>query len=597
MLTRVSEKRFQFVHICVWVFFLLIVIRLVRLALFENNGLVQLAERQHNLVVEMKPNRGLIFDRNQKELAMNLKSPSIYAVPRLIRNKERSVRRLSAALGKSESFLMDRLSRDKAFIWLERHVNPQKAEAVQGLKDQTIGILYENRRFYPNSELLSNLIGFCNIDNQGIEGIEMTHDRYLRGRSGYRYTKRDALGREVVAFEEKLVPPVHGASITLTIDQYIQYLTERSLDEAFHKWKAKGATAIVMNPNTGEILAMANRPGYDPNHTETRDPEARRNRAITDIYEPGSVFKIVTTTAALAEGKVTLADRFDCEHGEWRPRKSRVIHDVHPYGMLSFPEVLQKSSNIGTVKIALRLGEPGLYQYVKQFGFGSPTGIDLPGEVSGIVHPLNKWSKISIYAIPYGQEVAATALQMVTAVSVIANGGRLMRPYVIQEIRDAEGVTLKKTEPEVRQSVVRPEIAGTMGQILQMVVESGTGTAAKIKGVRVAGKTGTSQKLENGTYSHSKFVGSFIGFAPVERPMLAMIVAIDEPRGAYYGGTVAAPVFQEVIESSLRYLGYIPETIDAGSGPTSADAITGAGRAVKLAGRETAAPIVLQTPR
>ena len=324
-----------------------------------------------------------------------------------------------------------------------------------------------------------------------------------------------------------------------------------------------------MNPTTGEILAMASRPTFDPNRVAGGSSEERRNRTLTDIYEPGSVFKMITATAALAEEKVSLTDKFNCENGEWRIGKSRVIHDVHPYGVLTFPEVIQNSSNIGTVKIALQLGEGFLYQYSKRFGFGQPTGIDLPGEVNGILHPLSKWSKVSIYAIPYGQEVAATALQMVTAVSVIANGGKLMRPYVISEVRDKD-VTIRKTFPQVRAVLVQPEITKTMRDILQLVVEKGTGKAAKIDGIKVAGKTGTSQKIENGTYSHSHFISSFIGFAPADDPRLAMVVAVDDPRGAYYGGVVAAPVFKEVVEGSLIYMGYVPDGAKVNLGATDA---------------------------
>ncbi len=560
MLARISERRFWVIHIGVIAIFLLITGQLIRLSFIERDALLQLVDRQHSLVVEIKQNRGRILDRNMKELAMNIKVPSIYAVPRIIRDKEEMARTLSKILDKDKAFIMSRIERDKAFVWLKRHASQKEADAIRDMKSQKLGIVYENKRLYPNGELFANIIGFCDIDNQGIEGIEMIHDKFLKGRTGYRFTKRDALGREVVAFEEKLVPPVDGANITLTIDQYIQYLTERSLDEAFKKWKAKGASAVVMNPNTGEILAMANRPTFNPNESiSAGDPAERRNRAITDIYEPGSVFKIVTAAAAFDAGKVSIADQFNCEKGTWQITRSRVIHDVHPYGMLTFPQVMQKSSNIGTVKIAMRLGEKGLYEYIRKFGFGQQTGIDLPGEVNGIVHPLNKWSKISITSVPYGQEVAATGMQMLNAVSVIANGGRLVRPFMIREIKDNEGVVLKQTEPMVRQMVVEPETAEVINEMLQLVVgEGGTGKAAAIKGIKVAGKTGTSQKLENGTYSHSKHVGSFVGYAPADNPMLAMLVVIDEPRGAYYGGVVAAPVFQEVIEDSLRYLGYFP---------------------------------------
>ncbi|MBI4387680.1 MAG: penicillin-binding protein [Candidatus Omnitrophica bacterium] len=557
MLTRVSKRRFWFVNLLLALIFPVIIFQLTRLSLSRENIFVRLARKQHNLLIEIPPKRGIIYDRNHKELAMNLKIPSIYAVPRLIEKKKELASKLSKILDKDQAFLLERLSRDKAFVWLERGVSQNEAKEIEMLKDSNIGILYENRRFYPNNELFANVLGFCNIDNEGIEGLEMTHDKYLKGRPGYRKTKRDALGREVVAFEEKFMPAVDGADIVLTIDHYIQYVTERSLDQTFRKYKAKGAMAVVMDPQTGEILAMANRPTFDPNRVSSEPPDERRNRVLTDIFEPGSIFKMITATAALAEKKVALTDTFNCENGEWRVRPKRVIHDVHPYKILTFPQVIQKSSNIGTVKIAMRLGEELMYRYSKRFGFGELTGIDLPGEVRGILHPLSKWSKVSITSVPYGQEVAATTLQMVAAVSVIANGGKLMRPYVVDEVRDRD-VILKKTLMTVRDHIIQPDIAATMNSILQLVVEEGTGKAAQIKGIKVAGKTGTSQKLEGKTYSHSHFVSSFIGYAPAEDPKLAMMVAVDDPRGAYYGGVVAAPVFKEVVEASLLYLGYVP---------------------------------------
>ena len=562
MLSRISRFRFLIIDLIIITIFPILIYRLVRLTVYNRDVLVDFAHRQHNLVIEIEPERGQILDRNLKEFATNLKVPSIYAVPRLISSSERETlaSKLAKILKLDRSMLLDRLSRDKAFIWLKRRISIQEAEAVRNLNNPNLGITFEPKRFYPHGELLSNVIGFCNIDTVGVEGLELLHQQKLAGRVGYRYTKRDALGREVAAFEEKYIPPVNGGRLILTIDQYIQFLTEKALDEAFRKYRAEGAIAIVMDPRSGEILAMASRPTFDPNQIAHSDAAHRRNRTVTDIFEPGSVFKIMTAVAALNEGKVTLEDVFDCENGEWRARPTRVIHDVHPYGRLTFPEVLIKSSNIGTVKIALRLGEETLYRYIKKFGFGERTGIDFPGEVNGILRPTSQWSKFSITSIPFGQEVAATAVQMVRAISVIANGGRLVQPYLVKEIQDAEGLTLSKTAPKVSDPVLEPEVVHVMNEILERVVAEGTGNRARIEGVRVAGKTGTSQKLDpRGGYSHNHFVGSFIGYAPAENPMLAMIVSIDDPKPYYYGGTVAAPVFKEVIEQSLIYLGHIPE--------------------------------------
>ena len=561
MFSQVSKTRLLIIDLVILAVFPLLIYQIFRLTVQNQDFLQDFAKRQHNLVIEIEPERGSILDRNLKELASNLKVPSIYAVPRTIRRQDRNglATKVSKILNLQRSFVLERLSRDKAFVWLKRRTSMREAEAIRNLKNSNFGITYEPKRFYPHGELLANVIGFCNVDSTGMEGLELLYDKKLTGRRGYRYTRRDALGRELVAFEEKLVPAVNGGRLILTIDQYIQFVTEKSLDEAFRKYRAESAIAVVMNPKTGEILAVASRPTFDPNQLEATPVANRRNRAITDIFEPGSVFKIVTATAALNEGKVALTDTFDCENGEWRARPSRVIHDVHPYGRLTFPEVLIKSSNIGTVKVAMRVGADTLYDYITHFGFGETTGIHFPGEVSRILRPPNKWSKVSITSIPFGQEVAATPLQMIRALAVIANGGRLVRPYLVKEIQDASGVTLSQTQPAVSEPFLKPETVSTMRAILERVVTEGTGDRARIEGIRVAGKTGTSQKLNpNGGYSHSHFVGSFIGFAPAEDPELVMIVSLNDPRGYYYGGTVAAPVFKEVIEQSLIHLGYVP---------------------------------------
>lgn len=319
-----------------------------------------------------------------------------------------------------------------------------------------------------------------------------------------------------------------------------------------------------MNCHTGEILAIANRPTYNLNTFSDSDESARRNRAITDIYEPGSVFKIVTAAAALEEEVMTLNDTIFCENGEYRALPGRILHDVHPYGMLDFASVLIKSSNIGTVKIAEKLGEKKLYHYIRQFGFGEKTLIDLPGEVGGMLRPPSEWSKYSITSIPMGQEVAATAIQVVTAMAVIANGGSLVTPYVIDEIKDSQQVTIKNFEPLIKRTFMHEDVAKKMQKILVRVVEEGTGQRAKIEGVPVGGKTGTAQKIlpDGSGYSHSDFFSSFIGFFPADEPQFAMVVMLDEPGPRYYGGTVAAPVFKNVAEKTLNYLGYIKKDDD-----------------------------------
>ncbi|MBI3313145.1 MAG: penicillin-binding protein 2 [Candidatus Omnitrophica bacterium] len=557
----ISSRRFWLTNFFLFSSFLIIFYQLIQLTIIRRPALENMASKQHKLVVDIPPLRGQILDRKGRELAANLKVPSIYAIPRLIRKEERKdlAKKISRLLNLEEKFLIDRLSRDKSFIWIKRKVTAQEAEKITNLAHSGFGILEEYKRFYPQGDLLAQILGFTDIDNAGLEGIELYLNRDLQGRPGRRYTKRDALGREIKAFEVKTIPALDGHQVSLTIDQYVQYLTERALDRAFTNWKAVGGWAVVMEAKTGKIIAIANRPTFNPNSYEKSRPDSRRNRSLTDMYEPGSVFKIVAASAALNEHKVTPDTIFNCENGSYQ-YGSKVLHDVHPYGMLSFADVIVKSSNIGTVKIASKLDPKVFQSYIDAFGFGKLTGIDLPGEVPGYTRPPALWSKTSPYNIPMGQEILVTTLQMTAAMAVIANGGNLVTPYMIEKIQDKAGVTLRERKPIIKHRVIRPDTAQTMRQILVRVVEEGTGKKAKIEGIPVGGKTGTAQKVLPGGrgYSHSNFVSSFIGFAPAEDPQLVMTVVLDDPKPLYYGGTVAAPVFKEVMEAALYSQGYVP---------------------------------------
>ncbi len=561
MRALLSPRRFWFLYIVLLILFCLIIYQIVQLAWFHQSSLLALAHRQHYLAIDTPALRGPITDRNGKEFVTNLKIPSIYAVPRALKDEERAdlSRKVAKILGLDPKWVMERLSRDKSFVWIKRRVTFEESEKIRKLERPELGILEEYKRFYPQGTMLAQVLGFSTVDNQGVEGIERSMDGDLRGKPGKRVTQRDALGREIKAFEIKSLPVVDGNRVVLTIDQHLQYLTEKALERAFKQWKAKGAWAVVMNPRTGEILAMANQPGFDPNHYASVGPDVKRNRAITDMYEPGSVFKIVAASGALNEGTVTPETVINCENGKWN-YGVKVLHDVHPYGMLPMMEVIVKSSNIGTVKIALKMGAQKFQDYVKGFGFGTSTGIDLAGEAPGFTRPPSQWSKTSPYNIPMGQEVMVTSIQMVTAMSVIANGGYLMRPYIVSKVQDPAGVTIKEKKPYIRQRVIKPEAAATMREILTQVVERGTGTKAKIPDVRVGGKTGTAQKILPGGkgYSHSSFMSSFVGFAPADDPRYAMVVVLDEARPLYYGGTVAAPVFKEVMEAALLTQGSRP---------------------------------------
>lgn len=559
--SRVSPQRLGLIRFFLFSIFLTVFFQILQLSLFHHSSLVERAVSQYRIAVEIPPLRGSILDREGRGLAINLKVPSIYAAPRLLNpeEKESLVEELAGALSLSRSFVRERLGRNKAFVWIKRRVTVEEAKKIEALGYPALGILYEYKRFYPHGQLLANVLGFTNVDNQGIEGIERMANGELRGKPGKRYSRRDALGREIRAFEERMIPALDGHRIVLTIDRYLQYVTERALDRAYRKWKAKGATALLINPQTGEILAMATRPTFDPNVPGDFPFENYRNRVVTDMFEPGSVFKIVTTTALLSERKVKMTEKINCEEGEWH-WGTKTLHDVHEYGLLTFPQVIIKSSNIGTTKLASRLDPPIFYRYMKLFGFGKKTGIDLEGEAPGFIRPPREWSKTSPYAIPIGQEIQVTALQLSQAISLIANGGYLVKPHAIDRIEDIHGVTLRKELPSREGPKLEPAVLEVLKEIFWRVTEEGTGKSARVKGVPVAGKTGTAQKiLENRKgYSHANFVGSFAGFAPADHPLLAMVVVLDDPHPLYYGGTVAAPVFSEVMEAALAHLGYTP---------------------------------------
>jgi len=533
-------------------FLILLSLKLILIQLFRSEYLRKLAEKQHNFFLELQPERGAIYDRNLRPLAMNLPVQSLYAIPSRIENKEKLAEKLASITGTNKGFYLDRLNRKKSFIWLERKLSDAVYRKIESLKIDGLEFRREAKRYYPNLELATHVIGFAGMDNSGLEGIELYYDKYLKGKTGWSMLIRDAHQQDLM-LEKEFVPPQDGYDLVLTIDETIQFIADRELNAAFKKNNSKGASIIVMDPKTGEILAMANRPTFDPNNFNNAAVDSRRNRAISDFYEPGSVFKIVTASAALEEGKVKEEDKFFCENGAYRVA-SHILHDYRPHGTLTFKEVMMQSSNIGVTKVAQILGPNIIYKYMKLFGFGSLTEVDLPGEVVGNAKSPNQWSKTSIGAIPIGQEVCVTALQLVTAISSIANNGVKMKPFVIKQIKDKKGELIKDFTPKEVSRVISEQTALRMKEILAAVVESGTGVRAKLSNYKACGKTGTAQKVENGVYSHGKFMATFIGFAPKDDPMIAIVVVFDEPHPAYLGGTISAPVFKKVAEDTLRYL-------------------------------------------
>ena len=521
---------------------------------FRSEHLTSLAERQQNYSVPIEPVRGTIYDRKLRPLAVNVTVYSIYANPRRMKplEKDNAARQLAQILGVNSSDIREKLSKDKFFVWLMRKVPLELVEKVKAEKIKGIGFIRDSKRYYPNQSLAAHVIGFAGMDNKGLEGLELKFDKYLKGEPGYSQILRDAKQRELL-LEKNFLPPKDGFNLVLTIDETIQYIAERALDKAFSKSRAIAATVIVMDPKTGEILAMVNRPTYDLTNVDAFPPENRINRAHALIYEPGSIFKIVAASAALEEGLFKEDDKIFCENGSYKVG-GHILHDHHGQGWLTFSGVIEQSSNIGTTKIAQRMGPDTFYKYAKKFHFGDKTGIDLLGEVDGWVKKPSQWSKTSIGAIPIGQEVTATTMQLLAAISAIANDGVYMKPHIVKYVKDNNDELIEATEPQVVSRVISVETARRMQVILKAVVDRGTAKRAQIEGISVAGKTGTAQKVINGRYADHNFFATFMGFAPVENPRLSVIVMFDDPKPDHFGGTVAAPVFRDIVVDSLKYL-------------------------------------------
>lgn len=533
--------------------FVVIVIRLADIMIFNHQRFLERAKRQQISVQEIHVRRGTIFDRKGREMAVNLELESIYGDPEMMDSPEKTANLLAHLTGRSERAIYRKLSSDGRFVWIERKLHPGIAEKIKSLRLKGVGFIQEAKRFYPKGSLASHIIGTVNIDNKGIEGIELQYDRFIRSSPGGKVLfKRDATGKRL---SEGIDIEQRGNNIILTIDEGLQAIVEAELNKAMSEWKAKAAVAIIMDPWTGEILALANRPTYDPNLPGRGSDSERRNRAVTDIYEPGSTFKIIVGTAALEEKMVKLDTLFDCSMG-YIEIGGKKIRDAHKHGVLTFKEVIQKSSNVGSTMIGLKLGKERIYKYAKAFGFGEKTGIDLPGEVSGWIRSPDRWSGTSIGAISIGQEVAVTPLQVLRAYSAIANGGFLVTPHVVSKVISPEGDTVWSFPPSFKR-VISSETAMVFKDILKTVTEEGgTATAASVEGNDVAGKTGTAQVIDplTGRYSRDKYIASFVGFVPADDPRLSMIIVIYEPKGAHYGGVVAAPVFKRIAEYALSYL-------------------------------------------
>ncbi|OGW63167.1 MAG: hypothetical protein A2638_06690 [Nitrospirae bacterium RIFCSPHIGHO2_01_FULL_66_17] len=544
--------------------------RIVYLQVVQGPALAQRAERQHEQSIAVEAERGTMYDRRGHVLATDLTVPSLYAVPPMIDNPQSVARELAAVLGIDSAPLAKRLTEPRAFVWLSRRIDPAVAKAVEDLGADGVRLLPERRRVYPKKALLGQVLGFAGADHVGLEGIERAYDRVLRGEKGWLIYERDGMGRRLFPKDLRYVAPSRGRDLVLTIDEVVQYISERELDAALAESGADGGTILVMNPADGGLLAMAVRPAFNPNDVDPRHPGLWRNRAVTDLFEPGSTFKVVAAAAALEAGVVRPGDLIDCERGRWAIAGG-ALHDHEPLGRISFSEVIAKSSNIGIAKVAERLGPERLARAIAAFGFGRKTGIDLGGEVSGRLKPAARWSGRSLVTMAIGQEVAVTSIQLVTAYAAIANGGRLVKPHVVAEVRDGQGTPLPiRLDDGAETRVMSERTAEVLTGLLEGVVSpGGTGAFAALDGVSVAGKTGTAQQIDpaTGRYAADRVVSSFVGFAPSRRPAVVILVVIDNPDGRGWGSAVAAPVFRRVAEATLRHL-EAPDEVPPGAAPT-----------------------------
>jgi cell division protein FtsI (penicillin-binding protein 3) len=530
-----------------------IFVRLGYLQLFHYKLYLEKAERQQERSFEITPPRGTIYDRNGHELAMSVPLDAAVADPAEIADPGMLAGLVSPVLGISSEDIQRKLyeKRSKSFVWLAHKLTPEVAERLRSLNLRGIYLEKENHRFYPQGQLGAHLVGYVDTDERGIGGIEYVLEKQIRGRPGRMLIMRDAHGDW---FDRKVMLPVAGASVTLTIDQYIQAIAERELATAMDATHSKSGIVLVMDPNSAEVLALANSPTFDLNAPGEASEDARMDRAVVATYEPGSTFKTITVAGAIEDGITNPDEVFDCQMGKIVVA-GRLIHDHKPFGLLSVSGILEQSSDVGAIKIGLRLGAQRFDDYIQKFGFGQLTGIELPGESRGLLRHLENWTPSSIGSLAMGQEISITPVQLVTAISAIANGGWLTHPHVIREIRN--GSRVEKTQQAVGRRVLSESTAATMRHMMEEVVLVGTAKPAQVLGYSSAGKTGTAQKIDpaTGHYSPNQYIASFIGFAPVSNPAVTILVVLDSPVGQHFGGDIAGPVFKRIGEQILPYLG------------------------------------------
>jgi cell division protein FtsI (penicillin-binding protein 3) len=552
---KVSDKRLSIIQVVIIVWMIAIGAKLVWLQVRQHDWLVARATNQQQAALPLFAQRGVIYDRNGNELARSVTVKSLYAEPAAITNPSGMADKLSDLLDLDRDELYKRLTSAHTAVAIKRKLDDKEVASIEKFGLQGLRFIDEKKRFYVSGASAAHLLGFVDIDERGVGGIELSYDKAIRGQPGRLLLDVDALNK---SYDHSVEDPIPGANVTLTIDLVIQHQVEKALADAVHSTHSRAGQIVVLRPATGEILALANYPTFDPNKVSGSTEIQRQNRAVEIAFEPGSIFKLVTYAAALEEHLIRPNTLIDCGGGQIRIA-DRIVHD-HPYGVLTAAQALAKSSNVAAIKIGMQLGNERLANYIERFGFGRRTGIELPGESRGLFQPASEWGPTSIGSIPMGHEIGITAVQAAAAYACIANGGEWVKPYVVSRVTSSSGDILNEHQAEKRQ-VVSEATAATLKVMLEGVVVHGTGKAAQMGGYSAAGKTGTAQKIDEATrrYSQTRYVASFAGFAPVENPEIVCVVSLDEPMGAHLGGAVSAPVFARVVADALRILGVQPE--------------------------------------
>jgi len=565
MKTDESKKlrnRIRGLGFMMYALFILMAGRAMYYQVFLNEWLSEKAMSQYEKVDVVSGKRGDIFDASNRKMAVSIDVVSVGVHPKKISDVRTTLNALTDILHVDRRELSNNLYSTKPFVWIKRQITPKESKMLADLNLPGIILKPEYSRFYPNKFLGAQVVGFCGLDGRGIEGVEYFYNAELQGTEDRVKVLKDALGRRFES-EKITVSDSNGNNLILTIDGAIQYITEKALEEAVVGFSGKSGMAIVMNPRTGGILALAHYPSYNPNAFREYPKRELRSRALTDPFEPGSTMKIFSVAAAIESGICKPTTVFNCENGAFRVG-TNVVHDTHSYGMLTVQEIIKYSSNIGAIKVGQAVGAEILYKNLRNFGFGEKTGIDCAGETAGVLAPYTKWRKIDAGTIAFGQGISVSAMQLITATSAIANGGILIKPHLVHAVTDANGQIIKKIEPTPVRRVISSETARTVRQMMKEVITTGgTGMNAALEGYAVCGKTGTAQKTENGSYARGKYVSSFIGFVPADHPEAVILVIVDEPQKKYYGGTVAAPAFKRIAQETLGYLNVAPQNIPA----------------------------------